>query len=51
MRICYLCEHEIMIEHNDENDLNAEGDPRLEDGDNELECTCTCHSTLNLILQ
>ncbi|HYL67411.1 MAG TPA: hypothetical protein VEU72_09730 [Nitrosopumilaceae archaeon] len=48
MWICYLCEHKIMVEHGQKDDLSAEDDPRLED-DNELECICTCHSTPNLI--
>lgn len=50
MKICYICEHKIMSEHIQEDDLSAEDDPRLED-DNELECTCTCHSIPNLILR
>ena len=50
MRICYLCEHKIMVEHNQEDDLSTEDDPRLDDN-NKLECICTCHSTPNLILR
>jgi hypothetical protein len=51
MKICYLCEHKIVAEHMQEDDLSAEDDPRLEEDDNELKCICTCHSTPNLILR